>query len=129
MDIVKIAAIGVIAGILALTLRKSNPEIALQLSLAAGGVILLMLMGYIGRAAEFLEELNRGLGENGKAVEKVMKIVAIAYIAELSASSIKDAGESAIAGKVELAGKIIIAVMTLPVLKQFGDMLLGLLES
>ena len=43
MDIVKVAAIGIVAGVLAMAIRKTNPEIAMQLSIATGLLILLMV--------------------------------------------------------------------------------------
>ena len=54
MEIVKIAAIGIIAGILAVTIRKTSPEIALQLSLAAGVLILVMGFDYLAKVTDFL---------------------------------------------------------------------------
>ena len=47
MEIAKIAAVGIVAAVLAITLKKTNPEISLQVSLAAGIVILLMSVEYL----------------------------------------------------------------------------------
>ena len=58
-------------------------------------------------------------------METLLKIIGIAYIAEFGAQITKDAGQGAIASKIELAGKILILVMAIPILtvvmKLFSD--------
>ncbi|EIJ78823.1 stage III sporulation protein AD [Bacillus methanolicus PB1] len=49
-------------------------------------------------------------------VETILKIIGIAYIAEFAAQISKDAGQGAIASKIELAGKILILAMAIPIL-------------
>lgn len=49
-------------------------------------------------------------------VETILKIIGIAYIAEFAAQITKDAGQGAIASKIELAGKILILAMAIPIL-------------
>ena len=65
------------------------------------------------------------MGDTYDAIGITIKIVGIAYISEFSTQALKDAGETAIASKVELAGKLIITVMTLPLIKQFTDLMLS----
>ena len=125
MDIVKVAAIGIVAGVLAMAIRKTNPEIAMQLSIATGLLILLMVVEYLGEATEFLRELQDNMGDAYDAIGITIEIVGIAYISEFRTQALKDAGETAIASKVELAGKLIITVMTLPLIKQFTDLMLS----
>ncbi|AIE60687.1 stage III sporulation protein AD [Bacillus methanolicus MGA3] len=49
-------------------------------------------------------------------VETILKIIGIAYIAEFATQITKDAGQGAIASKIELAGKILILAMAIPIL-------------
>ena len=46
----------------------------------------------------------------------IFKVLAVAYITDLTAQLCRDAGESAVGGKVELAGKILIFYLALPIL-------------
>ena len=94
MDIVKVAAIGIVAGVLAMAIRKTNPEIAMQLSIATGLLILLMVVEYLGEATEFLRELQDNMGDAYDAIGITIKIVGIAYISEFSTQALKDAGEA-----------------------------------
>ena len=125
-NIAKIAAVGIIAAILTVMIRRTNPETAVQLSIAAGVMIVLMAASELAEAVGFIEELRGELGEAYDALGDVVKIIGVAYIAEFSTSALRDAGEGAIASKVELAGKLIIAVMTLPLIRQFTQMILEL---
>ena len=50
-------------------------------------------------------------------METVLKVMGIAYISQFSSDTLRDCEMAAIASKVELAGKLIITVMTLPLFK------------
>ncbi len=125
-NIAKIAAIGIMAAILVVIIRRSSPEMALQLSIAAGVLIILMTIEQLMSVVSFIEELKTAMGDAYDVMGDVVKIIGVAYIAEFSTGALRDAGENGIASKVELAGKLIIAVMTLPIIKQFADMIIGL---
>ncbi|HCX49180.1 MAG TPA: stage III sporulation protein AD, partial [Bacillus sp. (in: Bacteria)] len=62
-------------------------------------------------------------------VETLLKIIGIAYIAEFGAQITKDAGQGAIASKIELAGKILILVMAIPILTVVIETILGFLPT
>ncbi len=126
MEIAKIVAVGVISAVLAITVKKTNPELALEMSVAAGILILLMVLEYLRDAVEYIKDLADMLGGAYDGIQTVLKVVGIAYIAEFAVQSLKDAGEGAIAKKIELAGKLIIVVLTLPLLKSFAELVLSL---
>lgn len=127
MDIVKIIAIATIAGVISVTIKKTNPEMAMQLGIVAGIVIFLMLLSYLSQAVEFIKNFaaNYKLAYDG--INLVLKVVGIAYICEFAIQVLSDAGEGSLASKVEFGGKIMIMVMTLPMLGQFAQLILGLL--
>ncbi len=56
-----------------------------------------------------------------------MKIIGIAYVAEFGAQIVRDAGQESIASKIELAGKIFILVLAIPIINVIIETLLGLL--
>jgi stage III sporulation protein AD len=57
----------------------------------------------------------------------VLKITGIAYIAEFGAEICNDAGESAIASKIELAGKVIITVLAVPIITSMLDLIMEIM--
>jgi stage III sporulation protein AD len=54
----------------------------------------------------------------------VLKITGIAYIAEFGAEVCKDAGEGSIASKIELAGKVTIIVLAVPIITSLLDLII-----
>ena len=62
-------------------------------------------------------------------VETILKIIGIAYIAEFAAQISKDAGQGAIASKIELGGKILILAMAIPILTVMIETIIQLIPS
>ena len=126
-DAVKLIAIGIIAAILAITIKKTNPELAVQVSIAAGVVIFFMLLSYLSSAIEMIRDFASQYQEVYDGIKIVLKIIGIAYLCEFAIQVLRDAGEGAIASKVELGGKLIILVITLPLLTSFTQRILSIL--
>ena len=126
-DAVKLIAIGIIAAILAITIKKTNPELAVQVSIAAGVVIFFMLRSYLSSAIEMIRDFASQYQEVYDGITIVLKIIGIAYLCEFAIQVLRDAGEGAIASKVELGGKLIILVITLPLLTSFTQRILSIL--
>lgn len=76
-----------------------------------------------------IEKIAASAGVNMKYVETILKIIGIAYIAEFGAQLTKDAGQGAIASKIELGGKILILVMAVPILTVIIETILGMIPS
>jgi stage III sporulation protein AD len=62
-------------------------------------------------------------------VETILKIIGIAYIAEFAAQITKDAGQGAIASKIELGGKILILAMAIPILTVMIETIIQLIPN
>ena len=65
---------------------------------------------------DLLRNLANQIHEHADFFPVLLKMTGIAYLIEFTASSCKDAGETAIASKVELAGRILIMAMSIPIL-------------
>jgi len=50
-----------------------------------------------------------------------LKIIGISYIVEFAVNVCKDSGESAVASKIELAGKCVILVLGITIIGNFVD--------
>ncbi len=125
MSVAAMCALAVCAAVMALYLRELRPEMARLLSLAAG---LAVMAAALPMAAEFVEgiktfsQISRPMA---RFLQPLLKITGIAYIAQFAAELCRDAGESALAGRVEFAGKTAIAVMSFPIIK---DVFLSLMK-
>ncbi|MCL2399238.1 MAG: stage III sporulation protein AD [Defluviitaleaceae bacterium] len=127
MTIIQVVAVGVLSAVLALTVKKQSPEIALMITIAASVLILFMLMPLLIGAVGVIQNLGGQLDTGIPYVSLVLQILGIAYIAELGAQVCSDAGESAIASKIELAGKIMIMAVAAPVLLDVLHMIVGIM--
>lgn len=81
-----------------------------------GCVIFLFLIDQVYEIVRMVERIALNANVNFIYVETILKIIGIAYIAEFGAQITKDAGQGAIASKIELGGKILILTMAIPIL-------------
>lgn len=116
MEMIQIVAFGLIATVLAVVIRGQRPEMAMALSVAAGVVVFLMMLGRIGSVVEIIRDLSDRAGVSAIYLGTILKIVGIAYIAEFGSQICRDAGEGALAAKVEFAAKVLIMVLAVPIL-------------
>ncbi len=128
MEIVRIALIGIVAGVLVITIKQKQPEIALQVSIIAGLIIFIYVLDYIVIAIDYVKDIINKFNIPYESIAVVMKIIGIAYICEFAVQVLKDTGENSLANKVEIAGRVFIVVLSLPVLSSFMSMVLGMLE-
>jgi stage III sporulation protein AD len=118
-----------IATLLALVLNEQKPAFAFLLVVFVGAVIFIYLIGQINLVVTMLERLAINAHLNLVYVETVLKIVGIAYIAEFGVQIAKDAGQGALASKIELAGKILILVMAIPIITAIIQTVIGLIPQ
>ncbi|MFE0302279.1 stage III sporulation protein AD [Bacillus altitudinis] len=129
IEIIQIVGLGLIATFLALIVKEQKPNFAFMLVVFTGCVIFLYLIDQIYAIISMIEKIAASAGVNMKYVETILKIIGIAYIAEFGAQLTKDAGQGAIASKIELGGKILILVMAVPILTVIIETILGMIPS
>ena len=127
MSVLKIAGLGLMGAVLAITVKKYAPEMALQVSLATGILIALLMLEELIYTVESVREFVQAYPAGEKWVSHLLKVTGIAYISEFTGQLLRDAGQNAIGTKVETAGKIMILGLGLPLLTQFADIVFGLL--
>lgn len=118
MKISVIIGIALIAMILCVLLRGYRPEYSVFLSLTAGILILLMTLDALVPVMETLTELIEISGQGREAFTILLKALGVCFITQLASDACKDAGEGAIASKVELAGKVVILLLAMPLFEQ-----------
>lgn len=129
MEIAQIVGIALVTTILLLILRQEKPVMAVLLSIVFSVVIFTYLMGKMASIISIMEELTQRAQINYFFFETLLKILGVAYLGEFAASICQDAGERAVAKKVEFASKIIIAVLALPILVAILESLMELLPG
>lgn len=118
MEITALIVLCIITALLALSLRGQRPEFAMLLSLGCGVFVLLNLLGQMKRILSGLERVMAGLSGQSDLTGIILKALGICIVAELGSQCCRDAGEAAIAAKVELAAKTALVLMCMPVFTQ-----------
>jgi stage III sporulation protein AD len=127
MEILQIIGIGLVTTVILIILRRQKPEIAVQVSIAAGALIFLLLASKLSAVIDMLEGYAVRADIKPVYLAAVLKITGIAYLTEFGAEICKDAGENAIASKIEMAGKVIIVAMAVPVITSLIDLILKIM--
>lgn len=127
MEIIQVVGIGLIATFLVMVLKEHKPLFAYALAIFAGVVIFISLAGKISDIFQALQNLASRAKVDGIFFETIIKIVGIAYITEFGAQITRDAGQSAIASKIELAGKVLIMMMAIPIVTAIIDSIVKIL--
>lgn len=116
MEIIKIVGIGLIALVIILILRQYKPEYAIYVSLIAGILILTLSLGQLLGIINLLKDISSRASINTKFLSLLLKITGISFLTEFAVSISKDSGESAIANKIDLGGKVLIIVISIPII-------------
>lgn len=118
IDLFQVSIFCLTATMLALVLRQYRPEYAVFISLACSVVAVLYLLQGV---TQVVEELGRLLDDTmlpGQLVQVVMKCLGVCILTELAGQTCRDAGEQAIGAKVELAGKVTLVLVSLPLFER-----------
>lgn len=128
MEILKIILIGLVTCVASVLLKQLKPELSILVTLAGGLIILVMIVEHLSTIlGAFLGIVNK-TNVNTKLFSNVLKIVGVGYLTEFGANICVDSGNSSIADKVMLGGKIIILCFALPIVSNMLEVILGLIK-
>lgn len=127
MDIIKIIGIGLISLILIIILKQYKSEYAVYISLIAGGLILFLTFDKLSEIITLLKNLANKSGINSTFIMLLIKITGIAILTEFAVSICKDSGESAIANKIDIGGKIMIVAVSVPIISSLLETVITIL--
>lgn len=116
MEIVKIGILGVAGVMIALQFKTSRPEISLYLGFAICVLIFSFSLDGLFQILKRMEEMQKYISAGDSYFKLLFKAVGITYISEFCASICKDAGYGAVAGQIEIFGKLSVLFIGMPVL-------------
>lgn len=129
MEIIQIVGLGLIATFLIVLIKDISPKFSFLITVFTGVMIFLYLVDKISAIIDILGKLAMEANINMVYLETILKIIGIAYIAEFGAQITKDAGQNSISAKIELAGKILIMVMAIPIIGAIIGTIIELLPT
>lgn len=117
----KVAAIGIIAILLAIMFKKGKEEYSLYISIAASILILLWGIGKLQVILDAIDQLQGYIKMNKAYVGILIKIIGITYVTEISSSLCKDSGYQAVGEQIEIVGKLTILAISMPIMLSILD--------
>ena len=127
MELFKIVGIGLITCIACLIVRQVKPDVASIIMIEGEVVILLMVVDYVAQIFDVFKVIIDKTGLTSNLFSIVLKIVGVGYLTEFAANICSDTGCNSLADKILLAGKILILVMSLPIVTNIVEIVVGLL--
>ena len=127
MEIYKIIAIGLISAFILVYLKSINNEFFAPTFVCAGIILLSLTVDYVAEFLTVFQGLSLNTNIDSRIFKLVVKILAISYLVEFSASTVEDFGLKSIADKIVFAGKILILTMSAPIIENLVSTVVGLL--
>ena len=128
-QIFKIMGIGLITCVAALIVKPVRSDFAMISSMVGGIVILVMTLSSLSGVLSLISSVANKTGLNGNLIAVVFKIIGVGYLTEFTASLCADAGSGGLGDKILLGGKIIILVMSLPIVTSILNIVMELLPA
>lgn len=127
MDVLKIIGIGLISLIIIIIIKQYRPEFAVYISILAGVLILAIVFGKVSGIITMLNNLANKSSINKEFLNLLIKITGIAFLTEFAVSICKDSGETAIASKIDIGGKVTIIAISIPIISSLLETVIKVL--
>ena len=123
----KILALSRAAALVCASLRTAYPQIATAVALACGVAVLMLTSGDLAVLSNSLRKLDDYAGKVHNDLP-LLKICAIAMLAEFASDICRDAGEAALAKRIEIGIRIGITASAFPLIIRIMQKIGGLIE-
>jgi len=124
MDIFKVVGVGIMGVLIASLIKRDKDDyFSVFIIIATGVVILILIMQSLGDVIVAFNKITDTSGINDKLFGTILKIIGIGYVTEYSASICSDFKYDSLGSKIQLAGKISIFLMALPIITSLIDLI------
>lgn len=116
MTVVTIAVTGIVAVLLAVSLKGMKGEYGIYVVMAAGFFIFFYGLGKLTTILDTMKEIQSYIKINNIYLSTLVKMIGITYIAEFASGICKDAGYGAVGTQIEIFGKLSVLAVSMPIL-------------
>ena len=117
-----------VCAFLIVLLRQIKPELAVALSVMSAGIVLTVVVISTTGITDAVINICTKASFSPDNIKVLIKALGICYITGLAKDCGVDCGESALASKIDLAGRVSICAMSLPLFSQILDFSVSLLK-
>ena len=127
LNIVSVAGICIIATVLCKLFSSAGSEYALYIKLAAAAALMSTLILFISPVIETIRGIYERAGADEEYLTILFKSLGICYVTQFACDICRDSGESALASQAELAGKLSLLILALPLFDSLSEIVSGLI--
>lgn len=125
---IKIAVVSLTALILVIFLKRTNKEFAFILTFAAALILFSIVISDFFDVVNRIYTISSGIENLNSYINLMIKILGITLITQFIIDLCKDSGENALATQTEIASKIVILIMVMPLFEAVMNVVAGLLK-
>ena len=127
MELIKIIGIGLITTISVIVVKQTKPEIAMLLGVVGSVLVFFFIVDLLSEAFGLFNYIVDKSGIDSSLFTCLLKIVGVGYLSEFAANICNDSGNSSMAGKILLGGKLVIFLLAIPIITELIDIVVGIL--
>lgn len=129
MDMTKLIGIGVSGAVAAIILKEYKPAFAVIIGIITSAVIFFFSLTEISYIFDVIDTISQHLSLDNIHIKTVIRIIGVSYLTCFGSEICRDAGQNAIAQKIDFAGKVIIIATSIPILISVLNLLTGILPT
>lgn len=127
MELIKVIILGLVLSIITVLMKSIKPEYSL-ICVIVGSIILVMyILSGVQSIFDYFSEIVSKTGIDNVMFKTLLKIIGVGYLVEFSAGVCIDSGNSSIADKIVLAGKVLIFSLSIPIISNLFNMIMDLI--
>lgn len=115
MELLKIIGLGFAAVMASVMIKHYKPEFSVPIIVVGGCIFFAYIITAVTGIFDYVRNICDQVGIDIAYIEILFKVVGISYLCEFASAVCKDSGESAVAVKIDIAGKLLILTASLPV--------------
>ncbi|MCL2756041.1 MAG: stage III sporulation AC/AD family protein [Firmicutes bacterium] len=127
MDIARVIGIALATTFAVLLLKPTKPEIAALVSVVGGLLVIMMFVESLQTIIDSMASLISRTGIRSELFSALLRIIGIGYLTEFAANVCDEAGNTSMAKKVTLAGKLLILILALPIINNLIEIIIGVM--
>ncbi len=120
------ALLGILTVIVAMAMKQGKAEYATFVSFAGSILIAWIALRLLQGITGSLERFERILRIDRDYIVLLTRMIGVTYLSEFAASLCRDAGYSAVAGQIELVGKLSILTIGMPIVLALFELMVSL---
>ncbi len=123
-EFLKFLALASGMAVIAMTVRGLHREMGMVFSLVCGAALLLLVTEKLSQAVSAFRGMAQLAQIGSEQTNVILKSLGVSLLGEFAAQACRDAGEESLAMRVELGGKIMLVMLSLPLLEEIVTLIM-----